>query len=61
MGLYLLPTGEGVVIKRTKYGFYVDMPYQKGIFIHYSETLNESVFDSIDDNQNKDADADNPA
>ena len=49
--LYLLEAGEGIVTKKTKYGFYVDMPYQKGIFIHYSETLNESIFDEIDEDK----------
>jgi len=48
--LHLLPVGEGIITKRTKYGFYVDMPGQRNIFIHYSETLNESIFDLSDDN-----------
>ena len=47
--LNILKTGEGIVTKRAKHGFYVDMPYQKNIFIHYSDTLNESVFDEITD------------
>lgn len=70
--LNVLRTGEGVLKKRTKHGFYIDMPYQKNIFIHYSEFLNESIFDEIDEmhqgksisissEQIKDNDADNPA
>jgi hypothetical protein len=43
--LNLLPTGEGEIIKRTKYGFYVKFPTEnKPIFIQYNETLNESIF-----------------
>ena len=42
--LHLLPTGEGTIIKRTKKGFWVLIDGQK-IFIHYSETLTESIFD----------------
>jgi hypothetical protein len=49
--LHLLPVGDCVVTKRTKHGFYVDMPGQKNIFIHYSETLNESIFDLSDDDE----------
>lgn len=49
--LHILPIGEGVITKRTQYGFYVDMPGQRNIFIHYSETLNESIFDLSDDNE----------
>ena len=49
--LNLLPSGEGVITKRTQYGFYVDMPGQRNIFIHYSETLNESIFDLSDDDE----------
>lgn len=48
--LNLLPTGEGTIIKKNKYGFWVLIDGQK-IFIHYSETLNESIFE---DNQDTD-------
>ena len=42
--LKVLPTGEGTIIKKNKYGFWVLIEGNK-IFIHYSETLNESIFD----------------
>jgi len=43
--LNLLPIGDGTITKITKYGFWVDMPYQKNIFIHYSDTLTNAIFD----------------
>lgn len=43
-----LPTGEGTIIKKNKYGFLVLIDGQK-IFIHYSDTLNESIFDDLED------------
>jgi ribosomal protein S1 len=42
--LHVLPTGEGTIIKNNKYGFWVLIDGNK-IFIHYSETLNESIFE----------------
>lgn len=42
----LLPTGEGKVTKRTKFGFYAKFSGEtKPIFIYYTDTLNESIFD----------------
>ena len=43
--LHLLKPGTGIIKKITKYGFWVDMPYQKNIFIHYSDTLTNAIFD----------------
>jgi len=45
--LNLLPTGEGTIIKKNKYGFLVLIDDKK-IFIHYSDTLNESIFDDTE-------------
>lgn len=46
--LNLLPTGKGTIIKKNKYGFWVLIDGKK-IFIHYSETLNESIFEDVQD------------
>jgi hypothetical protein len=42
----LLPTEEGEIIKRTKFGFYAKFQGEtKPIFIYYTDTLNESIFE----------------
>lgn len=48
--LNLLPTETGKITKRNKFGFYIKFPTEKNpIFIHYSETLNDSIFNEIED------------
>jgi len=40
--LNVLPTGEGKIVKKTKYGIYVKFPSEAGvIFIPYSETFTD--------------------
>lgn len=49
--LNLLPVGDGKIIKRNKFGFYVKLNNENPIFIHYSDTLNESIFNDIEDEE----------
>jgi len=53
--LHLLPTGHGTLIRRNKFGFWVLIDGNK-IFIRYSETLNESIFETVplEDEDNND-------
>ena len=52
--LNILSGGEGVLIKRNKKGFYVNMPYGKNIFIPFSETLTDIIFDeSLESDKNE--------
>lgn len=39
--LHLLPTGEGEIVKKTKFGIYVKFKGQKPIFIYFSETFTD--------------------
>jgi len=47
--IHLLPIGEGKLVKRTKRGFYIKFPNQPIIYINYSKTLDERIFDEVDD------------